>query len=75
MRDMIKTNWITRIKISSKKMRLLDNQRTVTVMKKKDLGYIEHYRKRYRRVIKETERRENNSYIIVPKPNQKQHGM
>ena len=35
---------------------------------KKDLEYIEHYRKIYRRVIKEAKRRENNSYI-VPKTN------
>jgi hypothetical protein len=57
VRDTIKNNWITQgIKISSKKMRLLDNQRK-TVMKKKDLEYIEQYRKIYRRVIKEAKRR------------------
>jgi hypothetical protein len=45
VRDTIKTNWITQgIKISSKKMWLLDNQRNMTVMKK-DLEYIEHCRK------------------------------
>jgi len=55
--DTIKNNWITQgIKISSKKMQLLDNQRKTTVMKKKDLEYIEHYRKIYRRVIKEAEK-------------------
>ena len=37
-------------------MQLLDNQRKTTVMKKKDLEYIEHYRKIYRRVIKEAEK-------------------
>jgi len=30
---------------------------------KKDLEYIEHYRKIYRRVIEEAKRRENNSYV------------
>jgi hypothetical protein len=64
VRDTIKNNWITQgIKISSKKMQLLDNQRKTTVMKEKDLECIEHYRKIYRRVIKEVKRRENNSYI------------
>jgi hypothetical protein len=43
VRDTIKNNWITQgIKISSKKMRLQDNQRKTTVMKKKDLEHIEH---------------------------------
>ena len=32
-------------------------------MKKKDLGYIEQYRKVYRTVIQEVKRRENNNYI------------
>jgi hypothetical protein len=32
-------------------------------MRKKDLEYIEYYRKIYRRVIKETKRMENNRYI------------
>jgi len=48
-------------------MQLLDNQRKTTVMKKKDLEYIEQYRKIYRRVIQETKRRENNNYIISSK--------
>jgi hypothetical protein len=43
VRDTIKNNWIIQgIKISSKKMQLLDSQRVTTVMKKKDLEYIEH---------------------------------
>jgi hypothetical protein len=64
VRDTIKTNWITQgIKISSKRMRLLGNQRKTRVMKKKGLEYIQHYRKIYRRVIKEAKRMENNSYI------------
>ena len=41
-------------------MRLFDNQRKMTVMKKKDLEYTEQYRKIYRRVIQEAKRRENN---------------
>jgi hypothetical protein len=46
MRDTIKNNWITQgIKISSKRMRLLDTQKKMTVMKQKDLKYIEYYRK------------------------------
>jgi len=45
MRDTIKNKWITQgIKISSKRMWLLDNQRKTTVVKK-DLEYIEQYRK------------------------------
>jgi phage anti-repressor protein len=32
-------------------------------MKQKDLKYIEHYRKIYRRVIQEAKRIENNDYI------------
>ena len=44
-------------------MQLLDNQRKKTVMKKKGLEYIEHYRKTYRRVIREAKRREYNRYI------------
>ena len=68
MRDTIKNNWITQgIKISSKKMQLLDNQRKTTVMKKKDLEYTEHYRQIYRRVIKEAKRTENNDYISSAK--------
>jgi hypothetical protein len=43
VRDTIKTNWVTQgIKISSKKMWLLNNQRKMTIMKNKDLEYIEH---------------------------------
>jgi hypothetical protein len=65
VRDTIKNNWITQgIKISSKKMRLLDKQRKTTVMKKKGLKHIGQYRKIYRRVIQEAKRRENNNYII-----------
>ena len=68
VRDKIKNNWIPQgIKISSKKMRLLDNQRKTQVVEKKDLDYIEHYRKVYRRVIKEAKRRENNSYVSSAK--------
>jgi len=68
MRDIIKNKWITQgIKISSKRMRLLDNQRKTTVTKKEDLEYIEQYRKIYRRVIQEAKRRENNNYISSSK--------
>jgi hypothetical protein len=68
VRDTIKNNWITQgIKISSKKMWLLDNQRKTTVMKKKDLEYIEHYGKIYGRVIVEAKRKKNNSYISSAK--------
>jgi hypothetical protein len=64
MRDKIKNKWITQgIKVSSKKMRLLDNQKKLTVMNQKDLKYIEQYRKIYRRVIQEAKRIENNNYI------------
>ena len=64
VRDKFKNKWITQgIKISSNKMQLLDNQRKTTVMEKKDLYYIKHYRKVYRRFIKEAKRSENNSYI------------
>jgi DNA polymerase III alpha subunit (gram-positive type) len=44
-------------------MRLLDNQKKTTVVKQKDLKYIEHDRKIYRRVIQETKGIENNGYI------------
>jgi hypothetical protein len=44
-------------------MRLLDNQRKTTVMKKKDLKYIENYRKIYRKVTKEAKIRENDKHI------------
>jgi len=38
LRDTIKNNWITQvIKISNKKMWLLDKQKKTTVMKEKDL--------------------------------------
>jgi len=68
MRDTIKNKWITQgIKISSKRMRFLDIQRKTTVMKKKDLEYIEQYRKIYRRVIQEAKRRENNNRISSSK--------
>jgi len=68
VRDTIKNNWITQeFKISSKTMRLLDNQRNTTVMKKKNLEYIEHYRKIYKRVIKEAKRREYSSYVSSAK--------
>jgi hypothetical protein len=64
VRDTIKNNWITQgIKFSSKKMRLPDKQRKMTVMKTKDLEYIGQYRKIYRRVIQEAKRRENSNYI------------
>ena len=36
-------------------------------MEEKDVDYIEHYRKVYRRVIKEAKRSENNSYISSAK--------
>jgi hypothetical protein len=68
VRDTIKNNWITQgIKICGKKVRLLDNQKNTTVMKKRDLEYVDHYRKIYRRVIKEAKRRKNNSYISSTK--------
>jgi len=68
MGDTIKNMWITSgIKISSKRMQLLLNQRKMTVMKKKDLEYIEVYRKIYRRVMQEAKRRENNNYISSSK--------
>jgi len=64
MRDTIKNKCITQgTKISSKRMQLLDNQRKMTFMKKKDLEYIEQCRKIYIRVIQEAKRRENNNYI------------
>jgi hypothetical protein len=62
--DTIKNNCFTQgIKISSKKMRLLDKQRKTIVMKKKYLEYIGQYRKIYRRVLQESKRRENDNYI------------
>ena len=68
VRNKFKNKWITQgIKVYSKKMQLLDNQRKKTVMEKEDLDYIEHYRKVYRRVIKEAKRSENNSYISSTK--------
>jgi hypothetical protein len=46
VRDTIKNHWTTQgIKTSSKKMRLLDNQKKMTVMEKKDLEYIGRYKK------------------------------
>jgi hypothetical protein len=36
-------------------------------MRKKDLEYVEHYRKIYRRVIQEAKRTENNNYISSAK--------
>ena len=66
--DKFKNKWITQgIKISSGKMRLLDNQRKTMVMEKKDLYYTEHYRKVYRTVITEAKRSENNSYVSSAK--------
>ena len=66
VRNKFKNKWITQgIKVYSKKMQLLDNQRKKTVMEKEDLDYIEHYRKVYRRVIKEAKRSENNRYCRV----------
>jgi hypothetical protein len=68
MRDTIKNKWITQgIKISTKIMRLLDNQRKTTVIEEKDFEYIEQYRKIYRRVIQEEKRRENITYISSAK--------
>jgi len=69
VRDAIKIKWIIQgIKISSKRMQLLDNQRKMTVMeKKRDLEYIEQYRKMYIRIIQEANRRENNNYISSSK--------
>ena len=68
VRHRFKNKWITQgIKISSKNMPLLDNETTTTVMEKKDLDYIEHYRTVYRRVIKEAKRSANNSYVSIAK--------
>jgi hypothetical protein len=39
----------------------------MTVTKKKDLEFIEQYRKIHRRVIQEAKRRENNNYISSAK--------
>ena len=44
-----------------------DSQRKTKVMKKKDLEYIEQYRKIYRRVIQEAKRREDNNCISSSK--------
>jgi len=55
------------IKISSKRMRLLDNQSKTTVIEEKVLEYIDQYRKIYRRVIQEAKRRENNTYTSSAK--------
>ena len=52
-------------------MWLLDSQRKMTVMEKKYLDYIKHYRKVYRRVIKQAKRSENNSYISNTKDKSK----
>jgi len=58
MRDTIKNKWITQgVKISSKIMRLLDNQRKMTVMEKKGFEYIEQYRKIHRMVKQEEKRK------------------
>jgi hypothetical protein len=63
VRDTIKNKWFTHgIKNSSKKMRLLDNQKKTTNMKKKDLEYVERYRTIYR-VIQEAKGKECNNCI------------
>ena len=61
MRNTIKYNWITQgIKISSKRMRLLDKQRkTITI--EKDMEYIDQYKKIYKRVIQEAKKWENDN--------------
>ena len=48
-------------------MRLLDKQRKTTIMEKKDLEYIEQYRKIYKRVIQEAKRRENDNHVSSSK--------
>ena len=74
MRDTIKSNWITQgTKIPSKRMQLLDNQRKTTVMKK-DMEYIEHYRKTHRRVVKKQRDGEIIIIQVIPKINQKHCG-
>ena len=64
MRNGTKSKWITQgIKTSSKRMRLLEKQRKITKPNKKDLEYINQYRKIYKKVIQEAKRRENDTYI------------
>jgi Sec7-like guanine-nucleotide exchange factor len=48
-------------------MQLLDKQRKTIIMKKKDLEYIEQYRKIYKRVIQDAKRLENDNYISSSK--------
>ena len=48
-------------------MRWLDKQRKTTIMEKKDLEYIEQYRKIYKRVIQEAKRRENDNHVSSSK--------
>ena len=48
-------------------MRLLDKQRKTTIVEKKDLEYIEQYRKIYKRVIQKAKRRENDNYMSSSK--------
>ena len=68
MRDTIKYKWITLgIKISRKRIQLLDNQRKMIVMIKKDVECIQQYRKIYRSVIQKAKRRENKKYISSSK--------
>jgi len=68
MGNTIKNNWITQgIKISSKRMRLLDKQRKTTIMEKKDLEYIDQYKKIYKRLIQEAKKLENENYISSSK--------
>jgi len=68
MRSRIKTNWVTQgIKTSSERMCLLDKQRKSTKIKKKDLEYIDQYRKIYKRVIQDAKKRENDKYVSSAK--------
>jgi len=64
MRNGIKSNWITHgIKTSSKRMRLLEKQRKIIKINKKDLEYIDQYRKIYKRVIQDAKKCKNDTYI------------
>ena len=68
MRNRIKSNWITHgIETSSKRMRLLEKQRKIIKINKKDLEYIDQYRKIYKRLIQDAKKRENYTYISSSK--------
>jgi len=64
LRERSNKRWLSKgLTVSSKRMQTLNNLKRLFAFTREDLIYIENYQRIYRRVLRETKKRDNDRYV------------